>query len=75
MRTTTSVNHAGTRERDRFELDIVCPNCGASGGARVFEGREFRVEAYPHGFSEKQRSIHRHETKVRCECDQEFYLI
>ena len=37
MRTTTSVNHAGTRERDRFELDIVCPNCGASGGARVFE--------------------------------------
>jgi hypothetical protein len=78
MRTTISTSQAHIRRmtaRDRFELDILCPNCGANSEARVSEDPEFRVEVYPQGFSEEQRSGYRHETKVRCECGQEFYLL
>ena len=78
MRTTTSISHAYIPKMsasDRFALDIQCPNCGAHGEARVSEGREFRVESYPRGFSEEQRSLHREETRVRCECGQVFYLL
>lgn len=68
--------------RNRFELDIVCPNCGAKGEARVSENADtdlrnpaFRVDEYPHGFSEEERSAHRHETMVQCRCGQVFYLL
>ena len=78
MRTTISTSHAyipGMSADGRFELDILCPNCGAHGGARISEDREFRVETYPPGFSEEQRSFRRQETRVRCECGQVFYLL
>jgi hypothetical protein len=66
----------------RFELDILCPNCGANGDARVCENDApdmpapaFRVEVYPLGFSEEKPSTTRHETMVRCQCGQMFYLL
>ena len=68
--------------RNRFELDILCPNCGASGEARASENDDpdmpdpaFRVDEYPDGFSEEKRSACRHETMVRCRCGQVFYLL
>lgn len=67
--------------RNRFELDILCPNCGAHGDACVFENAPdmsapvFRVEAYPLGFFEEKPSATRHETMVRCQCGQVFYLL
>ena len=61
--------------RNRFELYIVCPNCAACGEARMSEGPNFRVAAYPPGFAEMHASSFRHETKVRCNCGQEFYLL
>jgi hypothetical protein len=68
--------------RNRFELDILCPNCGASGEALVSENSDsdtsdpaFRVEAYPQGFFEHKPSASRHETMVRCKCGQVFYLL
>jgi len=68
--------------RNRFELDLLCPNCGATGNARVSEndGREtadtaFRVDEYPPGFSEEKRAASRHETLVACRCGQVFYLL
>jgi hypothetical protein len=68
--------------RKRFELDILCPSCGATGDALVSEddgtdpqGAAFRVEAYPPGFSEERRSTSRHETIVACGCGQVFYLL
>jgi hypothetical protein len=67
--------------RKRFELDILCPSCGATGHARVSEndGPEtadavFRVDEYPPGFSEEKRSTSRLETLVVCRCGQVFYL-
>jgi Zn ribbon nucleic-acid-binding protein len=65
--------------RKRFKLGILCPNCGANGEALVSEGdtpemSAFEVDEYPDGFSEQQPSAHRHETRIRCECGQEFYL-
>jgi hypothetical protein len=69
-------------ERNRFELDVLCPNCGARGQALVSENNNpdmpdpgFRVEAYPHGFSEEKPSTHRHDTMVQCKCGQVFYLL
>jgi hypothetical protein len=68
--------------RNRFELDILCPNCGASGQALVSENHDpempdpaFRVEAYPQGFSEEKASALRQETLVKCKCGQVFYLL
>jgi hypothetical protein len=68
--------------RNRSELDILCPNCGASGEALVSENNDpdvpdpaFRVEAYPQGFSEQKPAASRQETMVRCKCGQEFYLL
>lgn len=68
--------------RKRFELDILCPSCGASGEARVSENDDpdmsappFRVDEYPAGFSEEKRSASRHETLVACGCGQVFYLL
>jgi hypothetical protein len=73
--------------RKRFELDILCPSCGATGDALVSDalvsenddtdpqGAAFRVEAYPPGFSEERRSTSRHETIVACGCGQVFYLL
>jgi hypothetical protein len=55
---------------DRSELEILCPNCGATGRARVSANPEFRVEKYPDGFCEEQRSASCLETKVRCKCGQ-----
>lgn len=69
-------------ERKLFDLDILCPSCGAAGDALVSEnedpdaqGAAFRVEAYPPGFSEEIRSASRHETMVACRCGQLFYLL
>jgi Zn ribbon nucleic-acid-binding protein len=69
-------------ERKRFVLDILCPNCGATGDAQVSENGDaempaaaFRVEAYPAGFAEEKRSASREETLVRCSCGQTFYLL
>ena len=68
--------------RNRFELDILCPNCGTTGDARVSENDEpgtadaaFRVDEYPSGFSEEKRAASRHETLVACRCGQVFYLL
>jgi hypothetical protein len=68
--------------RKRFELDILCPSCGATGDALVSEnectdpqGAAFRVEAYPPGFSEERRSASRQETLVACRCGQVFCLL
>jgi hypothetical protein len=63
--------------RNRFELDILCPGCGTTGKARVSENDNpgFHVDEYPQGFSEISPSVHRQETKVRCACGQEFYLL
>jgi hypothetical protein len=68
--------------RKYFELDILCPNCGASGDARVSENNDagmsdpgFRVDEFPRGFSGKKPSADRHEILVQCECGQEFYLL
>jgi hypothetical protein len=68
--------------RKRFELDILCPNCGATGNARVSRNdgpdpadAAFRVDEYPPGFSEEKRSASRHETVVECRCGQVFYLL
>lgn len=68
--------------QNRFELDILCPNCGATGDARVSgnDGPEmpdpaFRVGEYPPGFSEEKRSAIHHETLAACSCGQMFYLL
>lgn len=68
--------------RNRFELDILCPSCGATGNARVSENdgldpadAAFRVDEYPPGFSEEKRSASRHGTLVACRCGQVFYLL
>jgi hypothetical protein len=68
-------------ERNRFELDILCPNCGAHGEALVSENGDpdmprpgFRVDRYPHGFSEEKPSVRRHDTTVQCKCGQVFCL-
>jgi hypothetical protein len=68
--------------RKRFELDILCPSCGANGDALVSESEDsdpqsaaFRVEAYPPGFSEERGSASRHETIVACRCGQLFCLL
>jgi len=68
--------------RKRFELDILCPNCGATGNARVSENEgadtaeiAFRVEGYPPGFCEERPSASRHETLIACSCGQVFYLL
>jgi hypothetical protein len=68
--------------RRQFELDILCPNCGADGDARASENDGpdmpdpgFRVDEYPHGFSEEKSSPHRHETRVRCKCGQVFFIL
>lgn len=68
--------------RERFEVDILCPSCGATGEARVSGNDDsdapeaaFRVEEYPSGFSEVRRSTSRHETLVACRCGQVFYLL
>jgi hypothetical protein len=68
--------------RKRFELDILCPNCGAQGEARVSENNYpsmrdpgFRVDEYPEGFSGVRQSVYLHETQVRCSCGQVFYLL
>ena len=67
-------------ERKRLVLDILCPNCGASGDAQVSENGDaempalaFKVEAYPPGFAEEKRSATREEILVRCGCGQTFY--
>jgi hypothetical protein len=64
-----------TMPRERSLLEIICPNCGASGNASVSENPEFEVEKYPDGFSEEQRATSHLETRVRCKCGQEFYLL
>lgn len=68
--------------RKCFELHILCPSCGATGEARVSESDDpgtpapaFRVDEYPPGFSEKNRSAARPETLVACRCGQVFYLL
>jgi hypothetical protein len=67
--------------RNRFELDILLPNCGANGEAYVSDNDDpvrdpaFRVDEYLQGFSEEERSAYRHETKVQCRCGQVFYLL
>jgi hypothetical protein len=68
--------------RNRFELVILCPNCGATGGARVSENdgpgtadTAFRVDEYPPGFSEEKRAASRDETLVVCRCGQVFHLL
>ena len=68
--------------RKQFELDILCPSCGAAGNARVSENDgadtanvAFRVEGYPAGFSEERPSASRHETLIACSCGQVFYLL
>jgi hypothetical protein len=63
--------------RDWFELEILCPNCGARGDARVSDNDDtgFRIDKYPEGFSEISPSVSRQETMVRCECGQEFCLL
>lgn len=80
--------------RNRFELEILCPNCGAIGNAHITEHARvsenapvsenadpdrpalaFRVDEFPLGFSEEQRSGCREQTMVRCECGQVFYLL
>lgn len=67
--------------RKRFEIDILCPSCGASGEARVSENdgpdtvdAAFKVEHYPPGFFEEKPSTSRLETLVACRCSQVFYL-
>jgi hypothetical protein len=67
--------------RSRFELDILCPNCGAAGNARASgdgpdaTDRTFRVDEYPPGFSEAKQATSRAETLVTCRCGQVFYLL
>ena len=69
--------------RNQFELDILCPRCGAEGEALASEkpvdqttpNPDFRVEEYPKGFSEASRSAIRYETKVKCACGQVFCLL
>jgi hypothetical protein len=67
--------------RNRFELAILCPNCGAAGNARAsqYDGpdttEEFRVDEYPPGFSEEKPAASRQETLVACRCGQVFYLL
>lgn len=68
--------------RKRFELDVLCPSCGATGAARVSESdgpdtpdAAFRVDEYPPGFAEQKRSASRHETLVACRCGQVFCLL
>ena len=68
--------------RNRFELDILCPSCGAAGEARASENDgpdtpdpAFRVDEYPSGFSEEKRSASRQQTLVACRCGQMFYLL
>jgi hypothetical protein len=68
--------------RNRLELDILCPNCGAHGEAQVSERDDpershpaFRVDQYPVGFSEEKRSDYLHETLIKCKCGQVFYLL
>ena len=60
---------------DQSELEILCPNCGATGTARVSENPEFRVKKYPDDFREERWSASRLETEVRCKCGQVFFLL
>ena len=68
--------------RKQLQVHVLCPNCGASGEARVTQidvpggpDPAFRVDAYPPGFSEVKPSALLHETVVRCDCGQEFQLL
>ena len=68
--------------RNRFKLDLLCPNCGATGNARVSENdgadaadTAFRVDEYPPGFSEVRHAASRYETVVACNCGQVFSLL
>ncbi|TWI73608.1 hypothetical protein IQ16_01746 [Bradyrhizobium huanghuaihaiense] len=52
--------------RDRFELNITCPNCGANGEARVSEddypfmrSPRFSVDELPAEFEVVKRAAHR----------------
>jgi hypothetical protein len=69
-------------ERKQLEVHVLCPNCGASGEARVTQidvpgmpDPAFRVDAYPPGFTEVKPSALLHETVVKCDCGQELHLL
>ena len=68
--------------RKQLQVHVLCPNCEASGKARVTQidvpgmpDPAFRVDAYPPGFSEVKPSALLHETVVKCDCAQEFHLL
>jgi hypothetical protein len=68
--------------RKQLEVHVLCPNCDASGKARVTQidvpggpDPAFRVDAYPAGFSEAKPSALLHETGIKCDCGHEFHLL
>lgn len=64
--------------RDRFYLNLDCPDCGRSGKARVIEndgwsfmsgGPERRVQSVPVGFTIVNHGRnHGEETVIQCDC-------
>jgi len=68
--------------RDRFELDLTCPQCGATGTAQVSEddypfmrSPHFRIDEIPAGFVMTKAAATRHETEAMCsKCKVPFRL-
>jgi hypothetical protein len=69
--------------RDEFSLKICCPRCGHSGAFECSENdgwayarghHGFRVDECPPGFVIKAQGDRASETKVQCQCGEQFGL-
>jgi hypothetical protein len=68
--------------RDRFEVQVTCPKCGAQGEAKVSEddypfmrSPRFSVDELPAGFEVSKRAAHRKDTVlIHIPCKVKFNL-
>jgi hypothetical protein len=61
--------------RERYEIDVKCPNCGRSGQAIVDDGPPFSVHALPPYFRITREADQGAWFKVGCQCGEIFDLM